>query len=182
MLYYVEINYYGYIGEKSLRFHTCGEWEEPPEGYNVNEVNHRPLARELFGYFEASSEEIAKLRALIAFISWLKNHMTTIETTISYLDENVKEIEEEIKKRSCYKVDYSKISNGHWCWETELADVFNPAIATPSVNPENGCVFVTASNPSEAIKLAKKKVYEEVYKRKNAFDPLLASCEEAFRS
>lgn len=185
MMYYAEINYYNYIGEKSLRFNACGKGEEPPEGYNVNEVNHRLLAKELFGYFWASTEEGAKLRALNAFTAWLKNHMTTIETTISYLDENVKEIEgriEKEKKKIRYVVSYNKSPSGRYRWVSEREDLYAGEYNTATINVERGCVFVEAFSHDEAIKLGKKEIYKKVYEKRNSFDPLLTSCGEAFRS
>ena len=178
MLYYAEINYYEFTGEESLKLNFCGEWETPPEGYYVNEVHHRPIARELFGYFSAETKEKIKSRALVAFTSWLKGHMATIKNTIDYLDEAVEKIEEKDEEKP-YRVNYHKTPYG-WSWETEKLSGLESKFGNSEVYADNGYVYVKAVSEAEAIKLAKKKVYGEVYKQKNAFDALLNSCAEAF--
>ena len=185
MLYYAEINYYEFVNKKNGGFAVFCKREKLPEGYYINEVRHRPFQRELYGYFEAETEEKAKTLALLSFTSWLKNHMTTIEITIGHLEESVKEIEKEIEKNLLYKVSYSKIVNsGDWIWEAErvvpCSLVCDASPIVSNVTSKGGYVFVKAFSTTEAIKLAKKKVYGEVYKQKNAFDPLLNSCAEAF--
>ena len=179
MLCYAEINYYEFRDEKNLKFNACEEWERPSsESYLVNEVYHRPLTRELFGYFTAFTEEGAKLNALLSFASWLKNHIITIDTTIGHLEESVKEIEEGNVEKP-YRVNYRKTLYG-WRWETEKLNGLESKFGNSEVYADSGTVYVKAVSETEAIKLAKKKVYEEVYKQKNAFDPLLNSCAEAF--
>lgn len=177
MLYYVEINYYEFRGEKSLILNACDEREVPVE-YHVNQAYHRTYSRELCGWFSGATEEIVRFRALAAFISWLKNHITTIGTTIGYLDEAVKKIEGENKEKF-YRANYHKTPYG-WSWETEKLSGLESRFDSSEVYADNGTVYVKAVSEAEAIKLAKKKVYGEVYKQKNAFDALLNSCAEAF--